>query len=101
MNALRIATVPMAPASLPGHRRQPSAMITQPASGNSRISQAMLTLSSACAPTHDSPGRIGRPASSLNLPQLVDVDRQAAAVERDDQAESDRDLARRHDHYDQ
>ena len=39
--------------------------------------------------------------SPLQLPQLVDVDRQAPAVDRDDQAEADRDLAGRDDHHHQ
>src|SRR5215213_4918371 len=39
--------------------------------------------------------------SALELSQLVDVDRQAAAEDRHDQAEADGDLAGRDDHHDQ
>src|SRR4051794_6333182 len=39
--------------------------------------------------------------STLELPQLIDVDRQPPPVQRDDQAEADGDLAGGHDHHDQ
>src|ERR1700754_1992055 len=39
--------------------------------------------------------------SSLELPQLIDVDRQPAPEQRDDETEADRDLTGRDDHDDQ
>src|SRR4051794_1804466 len=61
----------------------------------------MLTLSSACESKDDRAWRTGWLASSLKFPQLVDVDRQPPAVQRDDQAEADGDLAGRDDHDDE
>src|SRR5688572_14726415 len=84
-NDAAMANVPIQPWSFFGSARYVSAITRQPTSGASRITSASVVT--------------GR--SSLELPQLVDVDRQPPPVDRDDQAEPDRDLARGDDHDDQ
>ena len=74
---------PIQPATRPASTFQPSAIRIVPRAGT--------------------PGPASRRwrRSSAQLRQLVDVDRQPAAVDRDDQAEADHDLTRGHDHHDQ
>ena len=63
---------PSQPAVRPGIQRWPSAITTVPRSGHSTTSQAKVVTSAATG-------------LSVELRELVDVDRQAAAVDRDDQ----------------
>src|SRR4051812_28967835 len=85
---------PREPAPRPGRRRPRSAIAIIPTSGASSVSHAK----SFSAVIRAAPRR--RLPSSLELPQLVDVDRQAPAVHRDDDPEADRDLAGGDDHDD-
>src|SRR5436309_659505 len=83
-----LVAVPTQPDARPRSRlRLRSAIASMPASGIASTSHAevwMLTPAASlrCART-----------SSVQLPQLVDVDRQTPAVERDDDAEADHHLA--------
>ena len=61
--------------------------------------RAMRIAPASGSEQHD-PG-VGLEAHPLQLPQLVDVDRQAPAVDGDDQAEADGDLAGGDDHHDE
>src|SRR5205085_8329583 len=88
-NAAAIAAVPIQPAERPGHRFHPRAITTVPTSGQSSTSQANVV------------AVMDGPRSPVELVQLVDVDRQPATVDGDDQAQPDRDLARGDHHDDQ
>src|SRR5579862_3838928 len=82
-----MAAVASHPAVRPASTRQPSAITTQPTSGQSRMSQpAVVALT---------------PASPLELAQLVHVDGQLAPVDGHDQTEPDRHLTGRHHHHDE
>src|SRR5437899_5482620 len=92
-----IEPVPIHPALRPGSERYPSATTIVPARGIASASQAKVVALTA-APRRGARAVGGSP---LQLPQLIYVDRQAAAVDRDDHAEPDAHLARRHRHHHQ
>src|SRR5271155_5404400 len=64
-------------------------MTSVPSRGNNRTSQAKVV------------ALTGGPRSSLELPQLIDINRKLATVDRDDHAEPDADLASGDGHHDQ
>src|SRR5882724_5575442 len=87
-NARKIASVPSQPAVRPGIHRCPSPIRTVPSSGQSSTSQAkVVTWAATVLP--------------VEFGELVDVDREATAVDRDDQPQPDGDLGGRDDHHDQ
>src|SRR3954452_10694273 len=89
-----IATVPIIPATLRGSARKPSAITIEPSSGNSRTSQHQ-----AVAVMNNSASQAPR-SSAAQLPQIVDVERQTAAENGDDQAKADDDLTGGDHHHD-
>src|SRR5215831_6815966 len=86
------AACPCNEISAPSAARNESAIAPVPISGNSSTSQPKVVVLIA------RPRRFER--SPLQLPQLVHVDRQVAAVDRHDHAEPDADLAGGDDHHD-
>src|SRR2546427_11192392 len=95
--ASETVAVPIQPALRPGSERYPSAIPSVPSSGRASAIQAKVVALTRASPTAARPIR----GSPLQLPQLVDVDRQAAAMDRHDHAQPDADLARGHGHHDE